>query len=151
MLLACAREDWKRFLTAGGFQVDLTFTSPVPFSSQNIVTVEGHQVISVDGRIIVTINSDKSLTIKGIYAQHHNSIATDGTPVNAKLTRVSFAESSLSLANYPVRNANGEVYLKRHLIDFTDSTGVLKHYIIKESFPDETVGVITCILGDYGS
>jgi hypothetical protein len=149
-MLSFAREDWKRFVTAGGFQVDLTFTSPVPFSSQNVVTVDGYQVITIGGKTIVTINSDKSLTIKGIYAQHHNSISTDGTPINAKLTRVSFAESSLTLAGYPVRSS-GEVNLRNHLIDFADSTGVLKHYKIKEWFPDETVGIITCILGNYGS
>ncbi|MDD5013660.1 MAG: hypothetical protein PHW73_00980 [Atribacterota bacterium] len=150
-MLALAREDWKKFITTGGFQVDLTFTSPVPFAPQNVITVDGHQVITWDGRILVTINSNTSLTIQGIYAKHHNSIATDGTPVNSKLTRISFAESSLILANYPVRNTNGEVSMLRHKIDFVDSTGILKHYIIKETFPDETVGVITCILGDYGN
>jgi hypothetical protein len=124
MTLALAREDWNKFLTSGGFEVDLTLTPPDPYIP---------------------------IQIKGIYAKHHNSISTEGIPINARLTRISFLESDLILAEYPVRNSSGEIAIVRHLVDFVDSTGTSKRYIIKETFPDETVGVITCILGDYGS
>jgi hypothetical protein len=38
-----------------------------------------------------------------------------------------------------------------HLVNVKDSTGNLRNYVIMENFPDETLGMITCILGDYGN
>lgn len=123
MSLDRAIVDWKRFLLGGGFEVDITLTPPL----------------------------GDPVAVKGLGTKHHNSIGTDGLPINSKNVHISLIESDLVEKGITVRDTNGEVNLLKFLVDFTDSSGVLKHYIIKETFPDETVGVITCILGDYGS
>lgn len=124
MSLARAKADWKRLLNNGGFGVDVTLTPP---------------------------NSITSTIVKAIAIKHHNSIGTDGLPINSKNVHVSIIESDLITLNYTVRNVAGEVSLRNHRASFADSNGNAKNYIIKETFPDETIGLITCILGDYGS
>lgn len=123
MRLAQAKYDWLRFSTAGGFEVEITLTPPV----------------------------GEAVMIKGLATKHNNSVGTDGLPINAKNAHCSLIESYLTGLGYTVRDTNGEVNLRNHRVSFADSSGVVKNYIIKETMPDETVGVIVCILGDYGS
>lgn len=123
MSLPQAKFDWQRFTNNGGFGVDLTLTPP----------------------------GGEPFLIKGLATKHHNSIGTDGLPVNAKNVRISIIESDLVSLEYPVRNLKGEVSMLKHLVSYIDSTGSAKNFIIKETMPDETIGLITCILGDYGS
>jgi len=92
-----------------------------------------------------------SQIIVGLATKHNNSVTTDGIPVNAKNVHVSLIESYLVALGVTVRNLNGEVNLRNYRVSFPDSSGVTKNYIIKETMPDETTGVIVCILGDYGS
>ena len=42
-----------------------------------------------------------------------------------------------------------EVDLIQHKVNFADSTGVVKNYIVRENIPDENLGLITLWLGDY--
>jgi len=39
--------------------------------------------------------------------------------------------------------------MKGFLIDVSDSTFLVKKYIVTESYPDESLGLIILILGDY--
>lgn len=123
MSLARAKYDWLRFSTAGGFQVAMTLTSP----------------------------ANVALSIVGLATKHNNSVTTDGIPVNAKNVHISLIESYLVSLGVTVRNSNGEVNLRNYRVSFPDSSGVTKNYRIEETIPDETTGVIVCILGDYGS
>jgi hypothetical protein len=68
--------------------------------------------------------------------------------VNTKNAHIAISEKFLSDASYPYRNLSGEVSLKNHRIAVADSTGLVKNYVIREIFPDETIGLIVCILGD---
>lgn len=90
----------------------------------------------------------ETITINGIHTKHHLGIDTDGNMVNSKKASIAFSESLL-IAPYPVRNANKEVDLLNHLINVKDSTGIVKNYIVQQWFPDETIGLIVCILEDY--
>ncbi len=97
-------------------------------------------------------NLDKSLsvTVKGLGTSHHLSIDPNtGLPLNARNTHIAISEDVLTDAGYIVRNANGEIDLIRHFVSFKNNKGVLKHYRINETWPDETLGLIVCILGDY--
>lgn len=89
----------------------------------------------------------------GLHTKHHLSLDTEGNPVNSRNAHISVSEALIIAANpdYPIRNAKGEVYLKNHKVTVKDSTGVAKTYVINEWFPDETIGVIVIILGDYGA
>jgi len=86
-------------------------------------------------------------SIVGFHSKHHLARDTDGRQVSAKNAAISFAESLMT--DYPVRGASGEVNLKNHKVTVKDSTDVDKVYVIREWFPDETLGLIVCILGDY--
>ena len=118
-----AKADWLRFSSDSdsGFGVAISFIAPTA----------------------------ETATINGLGTKHRVSIDSDGQTINAKNVHVTFAESLLVAESYPVRNGAGEVSLRRHRVSFADSTGLQKNYVILETFPDETVGMITCILGDY--
>lgn len=121
-LLQAARRDAKRFVTNGGFQENITLTT-----------------------------KDKWTTIQilGEATKHHINIDSDGLPVNTKNVHIFISEDDLVAQNYPVRNKKNEVSLKGHLVSFPDSTGEVKNYVINETAPDESLGLIICILGDY--
>jgi hypothetical protein len=92
-----------------------------------------------------------SADIDGLHSKHHLAIDTDGNQVNSKSAHISFSEQELidKEPTYPIRNANGEVDLKGHKVTVKDSTGIDKNYVVREWFPDETIGLIVCILGDF--
>ncbi len=104
-----------------GFGIEMTFTSP----------------------------DNKTATITGIHSKHHLGIDTDGNAVNSEKAHVSFSEKFLIDALYPVRNAAGEVDLVNHRVSVKDSTGIVKEYVMQSIFPNETVGLITCIIQAY--
>jgi hypothetical protein len=97
--------------------------------------------------IALTAPTGQTINIIGLHAKHHLGVDTDGNRMNTMHARISFSESVLQ--GYPVRNAIGEVILINHFVSVKDSTGVDCKYIIRECYPDETVGLIVCILGDF--
>lgn len=123
-ILEAAKADAKKYVTSGGVEEDITISTPA---------------------------GDISLQIRGLATKHHINFTSDGLPVNSKNAHVCIDEQVLSDANYPVRNNNQEISLKKHRISFPDSSGVVKNYIIKEHFPDETFGLIVCILEDFNN
>jgi len=118
-----AIRDAKRFITTGGFNVEMTLEPPV-----------GDSVI-----------------IQGLATRRTLEFDQDGYPVNSSLAHVLLVESSIVEAGVTVRNARGEVALENHLISWTDGTGTLRKYKIVQTLPSETVGLITCKLGRYGT
>lgn len=122
MSLTRARDDWKRFLNTGGFEESLTLTP----------------------------TGGAPVPIVGLAVKHHNSIDTDGLQSNTQNARVSLIESYLVEQGLTVRDSAGEVNMRNWLVSYPDSSGAVKNYVISETIPDEMVGVITCILGDYG-
>jgi hypothetical protein len=119
-LLDQAREDIKQITSnLNDFAIPATFTAPTA----------------------------ETKDINVIHSKHHTSIDTDGRRVNSKNASLSFSESLM--VGYPVRDNKGEVNLKGHLVQVPDSTGVVKTYSINQWYPDETLGLIVCIIGDY--
>jgi len=123
--------DFRRFTNSGWSKVAITLTSPVAF--------------------VYNGDSITSITVQGMAAKHFVSLSTDGLPINSKNARITIIEADLVAFNYPVRNAKGEVNLVNHFVDYKDSTGILKYMRVKEQMPDETIGSITCFLGDYAA
>ena len=125
-LLERAKSDWERITTVGGFEEDITFKTPD------------------------SINPTIEVTVQGLASKHNLSVDFDtGAPVNSKNAHVTVSEDLLTEAGFTVRNEKGEVALIDYKISYPDSTGVLKHYVVGQNIPDETVGVITFILNDY--
>ncbi|MCH9620999.1 MAG: hypothetical protein S4CHLAM20_04130 [Chlamydiia bacterium] len=121
-LLDRARKDWLRH-TSGedGFGVDITFhNQPSPF-----------------------------VVIRGIGMAHHMSEDTEGHVINTRNSHISFSEKLANDSGIITRNNKGEVDLEGVKISFLDSSNTLRKYSIKQVFPDETVGVIYCVLNSY--
>lgn len=120
-ILIAAKADVKKYISAGGFESDIKITSP-----------DGNDV----------------LDLQGWASKHHLNFDTDGTVINAKNAHICLSEQTLVDNAYPVR-INDEIVLRNHRIEVKDSSGIVKKYIVKENFPDETLGLIVCILGDF--
>lgn len=121
-LIELAKRDAKRFVTNGGFEEPLTIATP---------------------------NGVLTIALTGWATKHHISFDADGNQINAKNVHVTLNEELLTTLGYPVRNARGEVNLMGHLVSFADSSKVIKNYIVRENYPDEVLGLIVLILGDY--
>lgn len=97
-----------------------------------------------------TAPTNETATVNGLHSKIHMGIDTDGNMINSKKAHISVSEELLTAQSYPVRKA-GEVNLKGHKVTVKDSTGISKTYVIDEWFQDETIGLITCLLGNYGT
>lgn len=120
-ILQLARKDAKFFLSKGGFESDIEMRTP---------------------------DNTQSILLTGFATKHHFSYDTDGNAINAKNVHISIDEDVLVKNGYPVRNKKGEITLIRHTVIVADSSGEKKTYVVRENFPDETLGLIVCILGD---
>lgn len=98
---------------------------------------------------ITTPDGSTTADIRGLGMSHHLSFDTEGQMVNTKQSHVSIHENVLIKAGYPVRNDKDVVSLHKHKIEFADHRNVIKPYLIIQAFPDETLGGITCMLGEY--
>ena len=116
------KRDAKRAINSGGYQVDIEIKTP---------------------------DNSKTINITGWAVKHFASFDSDGNQVNTKVVRATIDEAVLVSLNYPVRNAKKEVRLIYHKVSFVDSSGELKHYTVRENFPDENLGLIVLLLGDY--
>ena len=121
-LIQLAKRDAKKFVTSGGFQVDIKLT---------------------------TKSRDKNLELTGFATKHHINFDSDGLPVNSKNVHICIDEDILKLNNFPCRDAKGEVNLVGNFVTYMDSSNTDRTYIIREHFPDETLGLIVCILSDF--
>lgn len=121
-LLDLVKRDAKRFVNFGGYEESISMTTP---------------------------NRSLTITITGWAVKHHISFDSDGNQVNTKNARATIDEDVLVANGYPVRNNKKEISLLRHLISYKDSSGIVKDYYVRENFPDETLGMIVLILGDY--
>lgn len=90
-----------------------------------------------------------TVTIKARHTSHHNAVDTDGVQVDAKIASVAVAEKVLNDAGYITRNAEGVVTFEGHKINAKDSTGVVRNYIVRQKFPDSSIGIIVILLTDY--
>lgn len=124
-LIDRAKADIRRISSnkSGGFGRDLTFLAP----------------------------TGETAAIVGLHTKIKLQYDTLGNEVNTKKVHMSFSESLLTDLAYPVRNVAGQVSLKGHKVTIADSTGTNCTYIINELYPDETIGLIVCILGECDS
>lgn len=94
-------------------------------------------------------NTLETASVFGYATKHRQDVINDGELVNSKISSFAVSEQLLVAAGYPVRNANQEVSLIDDLLSVADSSGVFKDYIVRENYPDEQLGLIVLILGDY--
>lgn len=101
---------------------------------------------------MITKDASQTINITGWAVKVSGSFDSDGNQVNTKNVHITIDESVLTSLGYPVRtNKKGipEVDLIGHKVNYVDSSGLLKNYIVRENFPDENLGLINVGLGDY--
>mgnify|MGYP000928789938 CR=1 len=96
--------------------------------------------------IVITDLAGNNYNVVGLHSKHHLSISGDGKPVNQKNAHITFHESQLTNQGKSIRNAKNEVNLSGYLVAVKDSTGISKDYVITQWFPNETTGLIICLL-----
>lgn len=111
-------------------------------------------VSSLDGwgvamRLIAT--TTEVADVVGLHTKHHLSVDADGIATNSLNAHVAINERDLIEQYFPVRNAALEVSMIGVIVEAADSTGVTRQYKILQTYPDETLGLIVCILGFYKS
>lgn len=105
-----------------------------------------------DWAAVITFTSPNQVkaTINGLHTKHQLGYDPEtGKPTISKKATIGFSERLLTVQGYPVRDVNGNVSLKKHRVSVADSTGNVMEYVITEPFADETIGFISCILGDF--
>ena len=98
--------------------------------------------------ITFTAPDTSTADITGFHVKHHTDFDGDGIAVNSTIASVAISEKFLTDLSYPVR-IDGEVNFDGHRVLVADSTLSVKEYTILQWFPDETIGIIVCILGKY--
>lgn len=122
-LLIDIRKQSEKFIKSGGFEEDIKLLHP-----------SGLPV----------------LDLKGIHTKHWISFDTDGSQINSKNAHILISEKDLINSLYPYRNLKTKnIDLKKHRIEVKDSSGIVKKYVINETYPSETFGLIVCILSDF--
>jgi len=120
-IIKAAKADAKIYVTKGGFESLIKISTP---------------------------SGNMSVNATGYATKHHINWTPDGLQINTKNAHVCIDEKELFEKGYPVRNNNQEISLTGHKIDVADSSEIIKNYVVKENFPDETLGLIVLILGD---
>ena len=93
------------------------------------------------------------VTVSG-YASKHSIVVNElgFVSVNTKKVSITVMESVLIAAGYVTRNSDGSLMtFTRHLITFTDVSGLTVTYIVQESdrLADESLGMLKFTLGVY--
>ena len=115
---------------------------------QRIITGVGNANSSI---LITTPGGTISKTLLGLAVKIHAGFDDMGKIVSSKTARVTLSEQKLTALGYPVRDSNNEVNLINHRVTWADVSGTVWTYVIKENYPDETLGNIVCQLVDYKS
>lgn len=90
-----------------------------------------------------------SINVKGLHTRHWMGFDPDGVAVHTVIASLGVSEQQFIDGGFAIRDVNGEVDLKGHLIDAPDSNGVVKNYVLREVFPDENLGLLILMLGEY--
>ena len=94
-------------------------------------------------------DGSQTATIYGMHAKINQTMDTMGNIINGKKAHISIAEEALTDRGYTVRDGNSEVALIGDRVSVADSTGVVREYEIRETIPDQTVGLIVCFLFEF--
>jgi len=101
--------------------------------------------------VIKTPDVGTSIVVKGLHTRHWMGFDPDGVAVHTAIASLGVAEQQFIDGGFVIRDSNDEVGMKGFLIDAPDSNGNIKNYVLREVFPDENLGLLILILGEYKS
>ena len=100
----------------------------------------------------------ETASVNGLSRKHHLKLdQSTGMVINSLNASVTIHETNINTANanYPVRNTDPssdhyqKVEMNGHKVDVADVSGIIKSYIVLESYAEETKGLIVLLLGNY--
>ena len=101
--------------------------------------------------VILTSPSGISYTTAGFFSKHHNALDMEANRISSKMTSIALHERDLVAKGVVVRNASGNVALLNYICQISDSSETSSKYIVRQMYPDELIGIIVLILGDYAT
>ncbi|HMI01627.1 MAG TPA: hypothetical protein VK541_04050 [Pedobacter sp.] len=120
-LLLQARKDAIKFVSAGGFEEDI---------------------------LIKTKDETIELAVKGLTSGHTQIFDNDGNGVISTSFHIDVPEQFFIEADFPYINPrSGKIDLKGYKVFSPDNTQAVRHYVVNETHPNATTGLIICILG----
>lgn len=99
--------------------------------------------------MVLITPAKEEISIIGLHTKHHLGVDTEGDTMESRTAHASFTEKQVTDQGKSIRNLKGDVDLAGWLVRVKDSTGTEVTYAVQKKFPDETFGLITCILEDY--
>lgn len=115
-ILNRAIRDARRYVERGGFQTEITLTTPDGMTSH---------------------------TFDAMATRHHYNVDSEGYEINSTNVYVTIMYQRLVELEYPFLTDN-EVNLYNHTVSYIDISGLSKSYKIKDTRPDEVLGDIVC-------
>lgn len=91
----------------------------------------------------------QTIEVLGIKKIHHTALDDMGSVINAKQAAISVAETQFTDQGHSIRNSKGVVSILDYKVYLTASNGDVQSYKVQSTYPDETFGVITCILTQH--
>lgn len=117
-ILEMAKSQVRRIINSGGFNQELT----------------------------ITPTGQSAVIVQGIGTRHSEGFDDDGLPIVSDNIHCTFSELDLNEAGATTRDGNGNLSLKGWKVSWSDAIGSA-NYVIEESNPDNTLGIIRNILG----
>lgn len=111
--------------------------------TSNNVTGAGVELTFISRKI-----GNPTAVVIGLHTRHHYTVTSEGAETNDLNAHATISEGLLVSAGYPVRNVNNLVDIKDDVLFAFDSSGVNRKYKIAQVHPDESMGLIRCILED---
>jgi len=94
-------------------------------------------------------NGDDAIIVQGLATRHSTTYNPDtGLEQVGENCHCSFSEQTLNDAGVTTRDARGKLILRNWLVSWDDITGIA-NYKIREVYPDESLGLIKCLLALY--
>lgn len=98
--------------------------------------------------IKLTDPNDTILNLVGYHTKHNTGFDLDGVAVQSKTAYIAVSILDLVAGAYPFRDADDEITLLGHKAEAKDVSGVVRKYVVRENYPDETSGIVNLILTD---
>lgn len=101
------------------------------------------------GKEVVLYTPDKltNYTVTGLASKHHLGIDPNtGISVNSENIHISFSEKTLNDLGITTRDLKNKITLLGWFVKITETNYMNGGYKIVQNWPDETLGLIICIL-----
>ena len=143
-----AREDSQR-IVEGGFSVELLIET----NYTGMTHVPDLEVPHIDesGELFTGVDEldSSEVTIQGLATRHRDAFDPEnGLPVVGLNCHCTISEKTLNSLGYGTRTQDNILKIRGWKVSWDDNLNTVT-YKIEEPSPDETLGIIKCILGEF--